>query len=204
MTRLIRMSGVTPESPVSHPIDPAVLAAAPGPGRRRWANGLRIGLGALGAAQFTLGMAQVSIYSAAGHDHTGTVSSAHLWHESAAWNVALGAGFGWIALRRSRPAGLVPLLTAFVGLLALLSANDFWLGQVDRARLLSHALLLAGYVIVLVLTRPAFDFGDPPPQRARTGGRWQAHFDAEPTAAPPRRLRVVPPPAQSARHDRAA
>ncbi len=36
------------------------------------------------------------------------VSSAHLRHESAAWNVALGAGFGWIAVRRSRPAGLVP------------------------------------------------------------------------------------------------
>src|SRR5207244_1511995 len=83
-----------------------VLAAAPGPGRRRVADGLRVLLGLLGLAQFGLGMAQLSAFASV-HEHLGLgpADSSHLWHESAAWNVAIGAGFGWIAGRRSRPAG---------------------------------------------------------------------------------------------------
>ena len=73
----------------------------------------------------------------------------HLWHESAAWNVAVGAAFLFIALRRNRPSGLVPMLTAFVGMLAPgataviddltpgRSAHDpvreLWLGHPDLA-----------------------------------------------------------------------
>ena len=111
--------------------------------------------------------------------------------------------FGWIAVRRSRPSGLVPILTAFVGLLTLLSANDLWLGQVDGTRLLSHALIVAGYLIVIALTRPRFDLGDPPTQRQR--GRWSLHIDDDVPADKPR-LRLVPPQLsrQSARHDSAA
>ena len=202
MTRLIRMSVVTPDPTISE----TVLDAAPGPGRRRLADGLRVLLGALGVAQFTLGMVQVSAFSTAIHEHApAVVSSTHLWHESTAWNVALGAGFGWIAVRRSRPAGLVPLLTAFVGLLALFSVNDFWVGQVDRTRLLSHALIVAGYLIVLTLTRPAFDFGGPPPRRLGTPGRWCVRFDDDAPAAP-RRLHALAQhlPQHSARNDRAA
>jgi predicted anti-sigma-YlaC factor YlaD len=204
VTRLIRMSVVTAGPPA---IRETVLDAAPGPGRSRVAGGLRIALGVLGAAQFALGMAQVSAVSAAGHDHAGVgVSSAHLWHESAAWNVALGAGFGWIAVRRSRPSGLVPLLTAFVGLLILLSANDYWMGQVDGSRLFSHGLIVAGYLIVVALTRPSFDFGEPPPQRMRAPGRWSVRFDDEDAPAAARHLRALRShlPLQSARHDRAA
>jgi predicted anti-sigma-YlaC factor YlaD len=203
VTRLIRMNVVTADPPA---IPETVLDAAPGPGRRRAAGGLRIALGVLGAAQFALGMAQVNVFSAAAHDHTGVgVSSAHLWHESAAWNVALGAGFGWIAVRRSRPSGMVPLLTAFVALLTLLSANDFRMGQVDSTRLFSHGLIVAGYLIVLALTRPGFDFGEPPPQRMRALGRWSVRFDDDAQAAP-RHLRALRShlPPQSARHDRAA
>jgi predicted anti-sigma-YlaC factor YlaD len=203
VTRLIRMSVVTGDPSA---IRETVLDAAPGPGRRRVAGGLRIALGVLGAAQFALGMAQVSAFSTAAHDHAGVgVSSAHLWHESAAWNVALGAGFGWIAVRRSRPSGLVPLLTAFVGLLTLLSANDFWMGQVDATRLFSHGLIVAGYLIVVALTRPGFDFGEPPQQRMRVPGRWSVRFDDD-AQATPRHLRVLRShlPPQSARHDRAA
>ncbi len=66
-------------------------------------------------------------------------------------------------------------MTAFVGLLALLSANDFWVGQVDTTRLFSHALIVLGYVIVLMLNRPSLDLGDPPPQqRARA---WRVDLD---------------------------
>jgi predicted anti-sigma-YlaC factor YlaD len=201
VTRLVRMSVVAP----APAINDTVLDAAPGPGRRRLVGGLRLALGVLGFAQFTLGMAQIGAYSAAEHVHSGSadVSSAHLRHESAAWNVALGAGFGWIAVRRSRPAGLVPLLTAFVGLLTLLSASDLWAGEVDTTRLLTHALVVLGYLIVIALSRPRFDFGDPPAQRRRTG--WSIHTADISTTAPPR-LRALAPrlPPHTARHDEAS
>src|SRR6185436_105258 len=44
-------------------------------------------------------------------------------------------------------SALVPVLTAFVGILTVLSANDFWSGRVEPARLASHALVVAGYLI---------------------------------------------------------
>jgi predicted anti-sigma-YlaC factor YlaD len=205
VTRLARMSVVTAQPAISAKVLDAVVEAAPGQGRRRLVGGLRLALGVLGFAQFALGMVQISAFSAASHDHTGdAVSSAHLWHESAAWNVALGAGFGWIAVRRSRPAGLVPLLTAFVALLTLLSANDFWVGQVDTARLFSHALIVVGYVIVLVLNRPGLDFGEPPPQSRARG--WSVDLDDAVSRPAPPLLHPVPRhrPQQSARHDHAA
>ena len=202
VTRLARMSAVTAQPSISD----EVLDAAPGQGRRRLVGGLRLALGVLGLAQFALGMAQISAFSTANHDHTsgGGVSSAHLWHESAAWNVALGAGFGWIAIRRSRPAGLVPLLTAFVGLLTLLSANDAWAGQVDTTRLFSHGLIVLGYVIVLALNRPALDLGEPPPQRSARV--WRVDLDDSESRPARPSLRAVPRhlPQQSARHGHAA
>jgi hypothetical protein len=70
---------------------------------------------------------------------------------------------------------------------------------------LSHGLIVAGYLIVVALTRPGFDFGEPPPQRMRVPRRWSVGFDADAQAAARylRALRSHLPP-QSARHDRAA
>ncbi|MFF5231630.1 zf-HC2 domain-containing protein [Dactylosporangium sp. NPDC000521] len=126
-------------------------------GRARVVLALRVLLGGFGAAQFMLGIAQVTTAATATDLHGD--GAGHLWHESAAWNVAIGAGFGWIASRRGRPAGALPMLTAFVGLLALLSVNDLLAGRVETERLLSHAFVLAGYAIVIALTRPALDPG---------------------------------------------
>lgn len=204
ITRLARTSIAT----TSPAISDEVLAAAPGPTRRRVASACRAALGLVGLAQFMLGMAQVSVFSASTHDHE-VVSSAHLWHESAAWNVAIGAGFGWIALRRSRPAGLIPSLTAFVTLLTLLSVNDLITSRVDATRLFSHALVIAGYLIVLLITHPSFDFGDPPTGRQRPARRWSVRFDDDARWAPTS-LRGLPGrlPPHSAEHttrqDRAA
>src|SRR6185295_19911289 len=80
--------------------------------RPRLSRALRVVLGAFGAAQFALGILQAA-GSAAQHDHGSDsplgVNPGHLWHESAAWNVAIGAGFAWIALRRGRPNGALPM-----------------------------------------------------------------------------------------------
>ncbi|WP_432838620.1 zf-HC2 domain-containing protein [Dactylosporangium sp. CA-092794] len=151
---------------------------------------LRVLLGAFGAVQFVLGLAQVS-WTGGTHEH-GT-SSGHLLHESAAWNVAIGAGFAWIAARRSRPTDVLPMLTAFVVLLVLLSANDVIAGQVGSTRLLSHAVMLAGYVVVVMLSR--LDPGQPPADRQGPPRRWRrpAVLDESPPAEPagPPSLRLI-------------
>jgi predicted anti-sigma-YlaC factor YlaD len=171
VTRLVRLASVPAPVATSDQLDPDRLdperlaAAAPGPNQRRLAMILRWALGLLGMVQFLLGIAQVSLMADAGHRHDLGVNPAHLWHESAAWNIAVGAGFGWIALRRTSPHALLPLLTAFVAMLVLLSANDALVGTVDGARLVSHAFVVAGYLVLVALSRPRFDFGDPPAQR---------------------------------------
>jgi hypothetical protein len=139
-----------------------------------------------------IGAAQIGGFTAAQHLHTlgGTPSAGHLWHESAAWNVAVGAGFAWIAARRSRPTGIVPTLTAFVAALGLLTVNDLIDGRVDVARVLSHSIIVAGYAIILVMSRPGADPGEPPAGRQDTPHRWRAAFDAEPEPRPVPRLRL--------------
>ncbi|MCW3843726.1 zf-HC2 domain-containing protein [Micromonospora yasonensis] len=180
-----------------------VLAAAPparDARRGRVALGLRTLLGLLGAVQLVLGLAQVGQDAVGGHVHT---TGQHLWHESAAWNVAVGAGFLFVAVRRSTPAGLLPMLSAFVATLLLLSVNDLITGQVAVQRLVSHGFLLLGWVVMVVLARPRWRPGGTPPQRGRSSGsRWSLRLEEQPEPAP---LRLVPPLPYSAQaHDRRA
>ena len=206
VSRLVRMS-VVPDTSDRPVLTPQALAAAlPRSGHRRLTQVLRILLGLLGAAQFLVGMAQVSLMSAGVHDHPDAVSPSHLWHESAAWNIAVGAAFGWIAVRRTRPAGLIPMLSVFVAMLTLVSANDLWLGGVDAQRLLSHGFVIAGYLVILALTRPSLDFTDPNSGGSRTSVGWRARFEPAPEPAGPPTLRLVTrtQPAPAVRYDRAA
>jgi predicted anti-sigma-YlaC factor YlaD len=183
VTRLARTSAVAA-------VAPRVVAAAPGLTRVRVTFGLRVTLAGIGVAQFLLGAAQIADAGSAHVHGLGGLGlgSGHLWHESAAWNLALGAGFAFVALRRTRPSGLLPTLTAFVAVLTVLSAGDILAGRVDGPRLASHAFLVAGYLVTLALSRPALDPGEPPAGR---GSRWKASFAEEPAPAPPR-LRLIP------------
>ncbi|MFC8848031.1 MULTISPECIES: zf-HC2 domain-containing protein [unclassified Micromonospora] len=172
----------------------ALLAALPDRPRRRWRHrislGLRFVLGLVGTLQLVLGLAQVGQGSTGGHQHgAGTLTSGHLWHESAAWNVAVGAGFLFVAARRTPPTGLVPMLSAFVGTLMLLSVNDLAIGRVDPSRLVSHAFLLAGYAIVVAMSRARQSPDGPTGRAHRAGGRWRL---AEETTPPAPGLRLVP------------
>jgi predicted anti-sigma-YlaC factor YlaD len=208
VTRMVRTSVVTHEVRVSD----EVLAAAPGRerarnvrGRARLVRAVRVALGALGVVQFLLGAAQIGGFAAGRHLHTFGVGPDHLWHESAAWNVAIGAGFAWIALTRGPGSGLIPTLTAFVAALSLLTASDVIAGRVDLGRVLSHAFILAGYVLVLALSRLLPSRGQPPKGERTPRPAWRARFD-EPDTAPARpSLRLVRDrPAQARAGRRAA
>jgi predicted anti-sigma-YlaC factor YlaD len=170
ITRLARTSVVA--APATSIDLTVALAAAPGPAWARTGRGLRVLLGLLGFAQFVLGVTQIaSLGLHAGSGSADGMSSDHLLHESAAWNLAIGAGYLWIALRRARPAGLLPILTAFVGVLMLLSISDLVTGQVVASTLLMHAFVVAGYVVLLLLRHPGFDTVTPPGRR-----RWRLRY----------------------------
>jgi predicted anti-sigma-YlaC factor YlaD len=219
VTRLTRTRPVVPAPDLTEAIMAAVPPAGPrnspaslrkaGARLRRWPAGLYLALAVVGAVQLILGLTQVGGGAAGGHVHTGLdATPGHLWHESAAWNVAVGAGYLFIALRRSRPTGLVPMLTAFVGMLLLLSVNDLSAGRVDGTRLVSHGFVLAGYLLMVTLTRltpgPAEPPGDSPDRGGQDRG-WRARFGAEEPAAPAApKLRVVPRRPMTAEYDKRA
>lgn len=163
------------------------------PGRGALVLGLRAALGLLGAVQLVLGLAQVGRGATAEHLHA---SGQHLWHESAAWNVAVGAGFLFVAVRRSPPAGLLPMLSAFVGTLLLLSVNDLATGSVSGERLVSHGFLVVGYLVTVLLSRPGLRPGGPAPQRQPAPSRWQ--FGADEAERPLRVVNSGAYPAQAA------
>jgi predicted anti-sigma-YlaC factor YlaD len=164
--------------------------------RSRLTGALYLALAVIGAVQLILGLDQVGGGSAGEHAHLGAgATPGHLWHESAAWNVAIGAGYLFIALRRGRPVGLLPMLTAFVGMLLLLSLGDLTAGRVDPTRLVSHGFVLLGYLLVVVLSKVAGDTARPP--GARVGSGWRADFveEADADVSPrPGKLRLVPRP----------
>jgi predicted anti-sigma-YlaC factor YlaD len=170
VTRLARVGIARPAPGVPD----SVLDAVP-PRSRRWLPAvLRLALGLVGALQSMLGVAQAV---AAAGVAIGTVrmfqgaAPEDLVHESAACNVAVGAGFLFVAWRRTRPSAVVPILSAFVAVLCLVSVDDLVDGWVRSQRLVSHLLLLIGYVIVLVLAHPQMGPDIPPvrPQNHRTG-----------------------------------
>ncbi|GAA0814133.1 zf-HC2 domain-containing protein [Spirilliplanes yamanashiensis] len=213
LDRAAAVNRLTRTGPAVTPPDlsAAILAALPpaaAPRRpRRLVTALYAALGLVGAVQLVLGLAQVGGGTTGAHSHAGaglTATAGHLWHESAAWNVALGAGFLLVALRRSRPTGLVPMLTAFVAMLVLLSLNDLTTGRVDVQRLVSHGFVLAGYALVVALNRrpagpadPRDGLGEPAPWRAT----FPDEHEAAPEPQPGPRLRLLPggPPPATAR-----
>ncbi|GAA3212072.1 zf-HC2 domain-containing protein [Dactylosporangium siamense] len=188
VTRMVRVQPVTATSK----LDVAALLDRFRPVLPRVRNVLRVALGTLGAAQFLLGMAQVARNAAADHVHAAAAAGAtagHLWHESAAWNVAVGAGFAFSAWSRRRPTGALPILSAFVALLALLSVNDMIAGQVQQIRLASHGFVLAGYLIVLALCHPRLDPGTPPSSGLKP--RWRLAQQPLPDPVAPPKLRLI-------------
>jgi predicted anti-sigma-YlaC factor YlaD len=203
VNRLTRTGVGVPAPGLTDTIMAALPSAAPGR-RLRLTTALYVALAAVGAVQLILGLDQIGGgVAGAAHVHTGLdATPGHLWHESAAWNVALGAGYLFIALRRTRPSGLMPMLTAFVGMLLLLSVGDLTGDRVDATRLVSHGFVVLGYLLIATLSRVPGGFAAPP--GARAGSGWRARFvDEDEAVAPAFRpgLRLVPRGPMTAEHD---
>ncbi|MEV0453891.1 zf-HC2 domain-containing protein [Catellatospora methionotrophica] len=203
VTRLARTAAALPTPPLSAGALAAVLAAAPKPRPSKVPGLLRTALLAVGLAQFLLGVVQISALARLGADHEhaaiGSVSSGHLWHESAAWNIAVGAALAWLAWRRTQPAALLPVMTAFVAVLGLLTANDALTGRVDGSRIVSHSLVLAGYVLLVMLSLPGWR-DQPPVGHAARPGRWSIRGDDDSDDAPLAPVYPMPVRAATAHH----
>jgi predicted anti-sigma-YlaC factor YlaD len=145
--RLLRVSGVTPPDLSESILREAGLPAARLLRRRRMLQAALVLLAGLQWALAVPGMEGRSVGMAA------MQMGAHQAHESAAWNVAVGAALLAVALRPARAAGTVPILLAFVAVLSALSVPDLLDGAVTGVRLASHAGVALGLLLVAALAR---------------------------------------------------
>ena len=114
---------------------------------------------AMGGTARTGAGAHAAMMGMAADGHTSILGAdlAHMSHESAAWNLALGVAFlvgaGWTR----HLAGTLPVLGSFVQVLSLVSALDLISGNVDPARVGSHLLVVAGLglIVLILITRPS-------------------------------------------------
>jgi predicted anti-sigma-YlaC factor YlaD len=136
-----------------------VLAAAPpvtpvARATRGWY--WRMGLAGVAVAQLTLGLAQV-FGVGTGHavpEHAGGEQvSTHLFNESTAWNLALGLGMLWTALRPRATSGMLSVTAAFVAVLVPFSVNDLVSGAAPLSRITSHVFLVLGLVLLAAVHR---------------------------------------------------
>ena len=142
LTRTLR---VRPASPTPDLVD-AVLTDVP---RRRRRPVLRLSLGAVAVAQLVLGVVQM--LGLGPHAHHGM--SAHLFNESTAWNLAVGAGLLWAAVRTRAVSGMLPVLSVFLVVLTAFSLHDLLTGMVSLDRVASHGLMLVGLGLLYTVQR---------------------------------------------------
>jgi predicted anti-sigma-YlaC factor YlaD len=181
ITRLSRMG----EAKATPDLLGAVMAKTPAFRRARLRTavrtGLRVALAVLGVSQAILGGVQLVSHSGHHGPDVGGTSLIHISNESAAWNLALGVGFVWIAWRVSRASGLMPTLTAFVVVLTTIEVLDVIEGRVDAGRVLSHTLVQVAFVIMLALSDPRLGGGGFFPRARRRMDETRTPLDGEDT-----------------------
>lgn len=158
MSRMLRVR----EAPPVPDLSAAILdvAVPPQPNRGWWA---RIALIVVAVAQLGLALTQVLGVGSPGHDdpHAATPGAEHLFNESTAWNLAIGAALLWAAFRSRVTSGLIPVLGGVVVLLGAYSVLDLAAGTVPVARVAEHTLLVAALGLLIVLNRR---YHDPTPR----------------------------------------
>ncbi|MEO6700371.1 MAG: hypothetical protein ABI140_17920 [Jatrophihabitantaceae bacterium] len=147
-SRAFRVSGLTAPDLSAEILREVVLPAGKLARRRQL---LRTGLFAVGFIQWALAMPALFGQNVA--MQAATAMGAHAAHESAAWNLAMGASFVAVAVKPARAIGALPILATFVIVLSVLSVPDVLAGAVETARLAGHAGVLAGLILVALMSR---------------------------------------------------
>jgi predicted anti-sigma-YlaC factor YlaD len=127
---------------------------------------LRTALGVIAAIQVIVALSQLldgNGVDTGGHSARGHLSLTHLFNESAAWNLALGVGMLWAAAYSRRATGLLPAVSSFVVVLAVLSAHDLAVGATPWSRLLTHLPLAVGLILLYLVDRDERRGGNPLP-----------------------------------------
>ena len=145
----LRRAMLVRSAPAVPDLTASIMAQAPSVSREKW--GLRVALGLVGLVQCGLAFAQLL-----GMDtglHGGAAMVGHLLNESAAWNLAVGIGLLWAALRTHAAAGQLPMITGFVLVLTVVTTSDLIGGQVTAGRVLTHAFLVVGLGLLFAVHR---------------------------------------------------
>lgn len=139
--------------------------AAPRLVRLSWQQCALLGVGIVqvvlaGVQAFGLNVGLMS-----GHDMS---SGHHLLNESTAWSVALGVVMIGAALRPSGAAGLAGVLSVFAAVLAIYVVIDALAGTVTAMRILSHAPVVLGAVLAVLVWQSSRPRPTPNPIAAET------------------------------------
>jgi predicted anti-sigma-YlaC factor YlaD len=168
-----------------------ILHRTPAPDAERWPA--RIALLLVAFAQLTLASAQLfGVASGMRELPAGASMLDHLTHEGTAWNLAVGVGLLWAALRPSSAAGQLPVLTGFVAVLTAFSAADLITGTVTVQRVLTHVFVVAGVVLLYVVrhqhrgTRGPRPLAEPEPGSAETEAESAFSRQPHPASGRPR------------------
>lgn len=129
---------------------PAVLAGLRRPERARLRPVLRVALLVVGLVQLAVGL--IGLLPIIDHGLLPVVHG-HLGHETAAFNIAVGAALCWVVANTGRARGPLPLLAVFVAVLAGMEVIDLLVGRVDWIRSVSHLPVLAGLLLTWALVR---------------------------------------------------
>ncbi|WP_328610796.1 zf-HC2 domain-containing protein [Amycolatopsis sp. NBC_00345] len=144
----LRRAMLVRAAPAVPDLTASILAQAPPLSREKW--GLRVALGLVGLVQGGLAFAQLLGMDTGMH---GGAMTGHLINESAAWNLAVGIGLLWAALRTRAAAGQLPMIAGFVLVLTVVTTSDLIGGQVTAGRVLTHVFLFVGLGLLFAVHR---------------------------------------------------
>lgn len=133
--------------------------------RLSWQQGALLGVGVVQVIVAGLQAFGLNVGLMAGHDMS---AGHHLLNESTAWSVALGVVMIGAALCPNGAAGLAGVLGVFAAVLAIYVIIDAMAGTVTAMRIWSHAPVVLGAVLAVLVWQSSRPRPSPNPVAAET------------------------------------
>jgi len=162
LTRAVRVAATEPPPDLGPTIMAAINRERVGKNRRFDPQALRVGLVALAVVQMVLALPVLVFGRDAG-------APVHIAREIGSFDFALAVGFLFVAWRPARAYGMLPLVAALVGCLAVTTAVDIARGTASLLDESAHLLHLLGLTAVWALSRWAGYPGSSGTRLATTG-----------------------------------